>query len=102
MFSCLQRTLCCSSRKCRRENKIYVLKLTDKKFYVGESNNIERRIWVHQNENGSACIALCGEKKIYIRTKKTLCSLKPSKNEKIFFFIPTKCNKIFLKIFSPL
>ena len=54
MFSCLKRTFCCSPRKCRRENKIYVLKLRDKKFYVGESNNIERRIWVHQNENGSA------------------------------------------------
>ena len=64
MLSCLKRTFCCS-RKIER-NKIplpeqnvdgketYVLKLLNDKYYVGESNNVKRRIWAHSNDNGSA------------------------------------------------
>ena len=56
MFSCLRRTFCCSSKKTiqKQNNGTYVLKLADDKYYVGESNDIERRIWMHKNENGSA------------------------------------------------
>ena len=64
MLTCLKRTFCCS-RKIER-NKIplpeqnvdgketYVLKLLNDKYYVGESNNVKRRIWAHSNDNGSA------------------------------------------------
>ena len=64
MLSCLKRTFCCS-RKIERNKRplpeqnvdgkeTYVLKLLNDKYYVGESNNVKRRIWAHSNDNGSA------------------------------------------------
>ena len=63
MLACLKRTFCCS-RKIERNKRpekplpegkeTYVLKLLNDKYYVGESNNVKRRIWAHSNENGSA------------------------------------------------
>ena len=32
---------------------VYVLKLQNDKYYVGKSDNIKRRIWLHINNNGS-------------------------------------------------
>ena len=51
MLACLKRTLCCS-RKIERNKRpeegkeTYVLKLLDDKYYVGESNNVKRRMVV--------------------------------------------------------
>ena len=64
MLACLKRTFCCS-RKIERNKRplpeqnvdgkeTYVLKLLNDKYYVGESNNVKRRIWAHSNESGSA------------------------------------------------
>jgi predicted GIY-YIG superfamily endonuclease len=64
MLTCLKRTFCCS-RKIERNKRplpeqnvdgkeTYVLKLLNDKYYVGESNNVKRRIWAHSNDNGSA------------------------------------------------
>jgi predicted GIY-YIG superfamily endonuclease/ribosomal protein S14 len=36
------------------DKETYVLRLGKNKYYVGESNDIKRRIWVHENGNGSA------------------------------------------------
>ena len=52
MIHCLKRFLCCQKNK--KEKGIYVLKLEQDKIYVGESNDIEKRIWVHKNSAGSA------------------------------------------------
>jgi predicted GIY-YIG superfamily endonuclease len=55
MLSCLKRSFCCFSKRVKNpKQNIYVLKLKGDKYYVGESSNIERRIWEHKNENGSA------------------------------------------------
>jgi len=67
MLTCLKRTFCCSRKiernkrheqqlpvKNKDDKETYVLKLGDGKYYVGESYNVERRIWVHSNESGSA------------------------------------------------
>lgn len=55
MLSCLKRTFCCFSKRVKNpKQRVYVLKLRDNKYYVGESNDIEKRIWAHKNENGSA------------------------------------------------
>tara|TARA_Y100001958_G_C21248511_1_gene581347 strand:+ start:2586 stop:3167 length:582 start_codon:yes stop_codon:yes gene_type:complete len=55
MLSCLKRTFCCFSKRVKnpRQN-VYVLKLENDKYYVGESTNVEKRIWAHKNDNGSA------------------------------------------------
>ena len=47
------RLFCCSSKKNIENTGVYVLKLSNNKYYVGESDDINRRIWVHQNDNGS-------------------------------------------------
>ena len=52
MIHCLKRFFFCQKRK--KEKGIYVLKLEQDKIYVGESNDIEKRIWVHKNSAGSA------------------------------------------------
>lgn len=55
MLSCLKRTFCCFSKRVKNSRQnVYVLKLENGKYYVGESSNIERRIWEHKNDNGSA------------------------------------------------
>tara|TARA_B100002051_G_C16719267_1_gene631339 strand:- start:175 stop:732 length:558 start_codon:yes stop_codon:yes gene_type:complete len=51
-MGCLQRIVCCG-RDVRRK-KVYVLKLENQKYYVGESSNIRQRIWAHENGGGSA------------------------------------------------
>tara|TARA_B100001094_G_scaffold180517_1_gene174846 strand:- start:583 stop:1137 length:555 start_codon:yes stop_codon:yes gene_type:complete len=52
MLRCFRKLFCCQTRK--KEKGIYVLKLKEDKIYVGESNDIEKRIWVHKNSAGSA------------------------------------------------
>jgi len=47
-MSCLRR-LCCQKGK-----GVYVLQLQNNKYYVGESMDKKRRIWVHENGNGSS------------------------------------------------
>ena len=55
MLSCLKRTFCCFSKRVKNPRQsVYVLKLEDDKYYVGESTNVEKRIWAHKNDNGSA------------------------------------------------
>ena len=43
--------------RCYSDNKnnkgVYVLKLQNDKYYVGKSENIKRRVWLHINNNGS-------------------------------------------------
>ena len=53
MFSCLRRYFC-TGRRQKSIKKPYILQLTDDKYYIGESENIKRRIWIHENGNGSA------------------------------------------------
>jgi predicted GIY-YIG superfamily endonuclease len=55
MLSCLKRSFCCFSKKVKNpKQSVYVLKLENDKYYVGESTNVKKRIWAHKNENGSA------------------------------------------------
>ena len=55
MFSCLKRCFQCKKdKKINKINKQYILELSDNKYYVGESTDVERRIWLHENKNGSA------------------------------------------------
>jgi len=61
MFSKLCHRLCCRSKtttstkptKKTTESGVYVLQLNDNKYYVGQSDDIPRRIWSHENFNGS-------------------------------------------------
>ena len=57
MKNCFKR-LCCSKRHGEgvgtKDKQTYVLELGEGKYYVGESNNVKRRIWAHSNDNGSA------------------------------------------------
>lgn len=44
-------SFCCKKKK----NKgVYVIKLESNKYYVGQSNNINKRLWVHENGGGSS------------------------------------------------
>ena len=52
MFSCFKRTFCCSKKD--KKPSVYILKLKDGKYYVGESSDVNKRVWMHQNDNGSA------------------------------------------------
>ena len=69
MFQCFKRNFCCQRKINTNKKNIktktntntntntntkqtYILKLENDKYYVGESNNIERRIWIHENGNG--------------------------------------------------
>ncbi len=55
MFSCLKRCFCSARRNDVEKIKgTYALELQDNKYYVGESNDVERRVWVHENGQGSA------------------------------------------------
>ena len=54
MFSCFRRFFCIRQKRIKSNKEPYILELTDDKYYVGESNNVERRIWAHENGNGSA------------------------------------------------
>ena len=49
MFRCL--SSCCKKKKIK---EVYVLKLEYDNYYVGESNNVKRRVWLHENGHGSA------------------------------------------------
>ena len=51
MFRCL--SSCCKKKK-KKIKEVYVLKLEYDNYYVGESNDVKRRIWLHENGNGSA------------------------------------------------
>ena len=57
MFRCFKRAFCCHrvlKEKEKDVKDVYLLKLEDDKYYVGESKDKKRRIWVHENGNGSA------------------------------------------------
>ena len=43
---------CCKKNKLYN-NGVYKLKLQYNKYYIGKSDNINRRIWCHENGNGS-------------------------------------------------
>jgi hypothetical protein len=43
--------ICCRRKKVKG---VYTLKLKDNKYYIGKSNDIDRRIWVHTHGCGSA------------------------------------------------
>ena len=46
----------CLRRICKRKKvkEVYVLQLVNNKFYVGESMDKKRRIWIHENSTGSS------------------------------------------------
>ena len=55
MLSCLKRNFCCFAKRVKNpKQEVYVLKLQEDKYYVGESINVKKRIWAHRNDNGSA------------------------------------------------
>ena len=55
MFSCLKRFFCSGRGNVVEKVKgTYTLELQGNKYYVGESNDVKRRIWVHENGHGSA------------------------------------------------
>tara|TARA_B110000027_G_C15930518_1_gene216713 strand:- start:72 stop:605 length:534 start_codon:yes stop_codon:yes gene_type:complete len=47
----LKRIFCC---KRNYSSGVYRLQLSDNKYYIGKSHEIERRIWCHLHDNGSA------------------------------------------------
>ena len=51
MYDCIRRFFCCGNRK--KVKGIYTLKLQDNKYYVGKSDDIDRRVWIHTHECGS-------------------------------------------------
>ena len=56
MFSFInifKRCFCCCNRNKFNNTGVYKLKLHYNKYYIGKSNNINRRIWCHENDNGS-------------------------------------------------
>ena len=56
---------------------VYKLKLSENKYYIGKSTNIERRIWCHANDNGSYWT-----KKYYVVNREPL--LKNNNNSKFW------------------
>tara|TARA_B100000408_G_C10177044_1_gene173098 strand:+ start:37 stop:579 length:543 start_codon:yes stop_codon:yes gene_type:complete len=50
----LKRICCKRSSEKNYSSGVYRLKLYDNKYYIGKSNNINKRIWRHSNDNGSA------------------------------------------------
>ena len=72
MFRCLKKIFCC--QRISKESDIYLLQLEKDKYYVGESKNKKRRIWVHENGNGSAWTKKYG----------VIQSLKPFKTNHTF------------------
>ena len=54
MFSCLKRFFCRKRDEVEKIKGTYALELNDNKYYVGESNDVKRRVWVHENGQGSA------------------------------------------------
>jgi predicted GIY-YIG superfamily endonuclease len=48
-----KRFFSCCSRKNFNNTGVYKLKLNNNKYYIGKSKNIKRRIWCHENDNGS-------------------------------------------------
>jgi len=50
MFSHIKRIFCCFKKN---NSGVYILKLSNGKYYIGESNDIDRRVWMHENSNGS-------------------------------------------------
>jgi len=46
----IYKIFCC---KRKYSSGVYRLQLSDNKYYIGKSQNIERRIWCHLNDNGS-------------------------------------------------
>jgi predicted GIY-YIG superfamily endonuclease len=46
---------CFSKLSCHKKQKeVYVLALSENKVYVGESDDPDKRVWVHSHKNGSA------------------------------------------------
>ena len=52
MYNFIRRWFCYGTRD--KVNGVYTLKLQDNKYYVGKSDDINRRIWVHSNDCGSS------------------------------------------------
>ena len=52
MFSWFKTFFCCRSKE--KNSGTYILELSDNKYYVGESEDIKRRIWLHENGRGSS------------------------------------------------
>ena len=52
MFKCFKK--CCKKKEVNRQKQVYVLRLNNGKYYVGESDDVPRRVWIHENGSGSA------------------------------------------------
>ena len=56
-MSCFRRLSGCTVKPFHRNKAsklVYVLKLQDNKYYVGESDDVRKRMWDHVNNRGSA------------------------------------------------
>ena len=54
-MSCVRRlSSCYNNPRNRKPKEVYVLKLVEGKYYVGESVDVRHRVWSHVNLNGSA------------------------------------------------
>ena len=51
MYNFIRRWFCYGTRE--KIGGVYTLKLQDDKYYVGKSDDIEKRIWIHSNDCGS-------------------------------------------------
>ena len=67
----------CFKRYYSKKKQVYVLKLAKNKYYIGESNDVEYRIWVHKNEAGSAWT----KKYNYIKQIQPLTKMQPHFSE---------------------
>ena len=56
--------------------------LKEDKYYVGESSDIERRIWAHKNDNGSAWT-----KKYEVEERMNLIDIQNNYHELIFLYL---------------
>ena len=67
----------CFKRYYSKKKQVYVLKLAKNKYYIGESNDVEYRKWVHKNEAGSAWT----KKYNYIKQIQPLTKMQPHFSE---------------------
>ena len=51
MYNFIRRWFCYGTRE--KIGGVYTLKLQDDKYYVGKSDDIDKRIWIHSNDCGS-------------------------------------------------
>ena len=62
---------------CKKKRKgVYILQLNNNKYYIGQSEDIDRRIWYHKNYQGSK----------WTTTYQVINEIKPSTNKQEHFW----------------